>query len=184
MWNIPYQFHWTAARSRESELNRITRRKLVKTNNSLGNPRARGIRCPQSRLNRDRAIPQTGRFEPSDKRCNNSAPVFHHATFLSLSLFLYLSLSLSPRIFIPALSLVDCRRSPTRPSRETLCLQDKQESFACKSQRWRRLEDQLAGGREDGILITEILPKTASNCIRNRWTFGECATRCYSGFRI
>lgn len=121
----------TASRSRKFELKRITPRwKLVKTNKDLGDPpralarSAFGVR--NRGLNRDRAIPQTGRFEPSDKRCNNSAPIFHRAP--------------------PPLSTPD-HRHPRRfpePSRETLCLQDKQESFARKSQRWWRLKDRFS----------------------------------------
>lgn len=74
--------------------------KLVKSNKGSGDLRA-AFGAHNHGLNRDRAIAQTGRFEPSDKRCNNSAPVFSSYRFLP-----------TPRIFILATSLTDHHRPP------------------------------------------------------------------------
>lgn len=105
------------------------------------------------------AIPQMGRFEPSNKRCNNSAPVFQHPLFtFHPSFFLRPSprASLSPSSHPLLLSL---RSKSLQPLRETLCLQNKQESFARKSQGALQQLRSTAGGGDGGrgILITRIL---------------------------
>lgn len=80
-----------------------------------------------ARLNRDRAIPQTGRFEPSDKRCNNSAPVFHRASPFYL------------RVFSSSSPTFAGRRFPRRLS------DPREKPFVCKTNK-NRLLARVSGG--------------------------------------
>lgn len=138
--------------------------KLVKSNKAVRAICVRHSAAGKSqRLNRDRAIPQTGRFEASDKRCNNSAPVFSSPPPPPP----LLPLPPSHRAFSSSFPLpVPLLAPPTAVVRTPRCLSDLREKpFVCKTNKNRLLARVSGGGgrgiscrflqsRENGILIT------------------------------
>lgn len=97
-----------------------------------------------------------GRFEPSNKRCNNSAPVFQHPLFTFHPSFFLLP-SLLPCLASTTLSFFLSARSLSNPY---------EKPFVCKTNKnhlLARVRERCSGGGTGGgdggrgILITRIL---------------------------